>query len=82
MSLEEDLKAVQEYQANPYVHPLTCINSSHNNLVPSIENDVLVLTCPDCSYRQNLHQDLVAIARGTKRGYDKLKEDFPDTFKF
>lgn len=47
------LQKVRKWQACEFVHPLTCGNNSrHALLVPSIKEGKLVLTCPDCDYRQ------------------------------
>lgn len=45
LELLEDLK---RYQRSDYVHPLTCIESSHLVLIPFIEEDEVKLLCPTC----------------------------------
>ncbi len=88
--LVENLKALEAYQQNPYVHPLTCGNSSlHRELVPQIVPSMLiayvhplavlrdlVLVCPDCDYIQVADEDLCTIARNTER----MQEVFPRIF--
>ena len=58
---EQIVEAVRRWQADWYVHPLTCGNDSgHENLVPELgESETgVVLVCLDCDYRQPLHQGL------------------------
>ncbi|MDE1970215.1 MAG: hypothetical protein KGI50_01400 [Patescibacteria group bacterium] len=73
--LDDDLNALEDYQKEPYVHPLTCgHDSTHPLLEPIIMNNVLYLWCPECDYRQKVDSDLLAMARNTNAYYAKLRE--------
>ena len=46
---------IMQHQANGMAHPLTCENdSNHFNLIPVVEDDRVILKCPDCDYKQNV----------------------------
>ncbi len=52
-SNEEIIKAIESWQANDWVHPLTCGNNSlHENLIPVVQDGTIVLKCTDCDYVQ------------------------------
>lgn len=48
------IEKVKLWQRTPFLHPLTCANSSnHSKLEPLQESDSeIVLICPNCGYRQ------------------------------
>ena len=47
---DEQIEALEAWQANPQVHPYTCgRDSSHASLVPMRGG----WRCPDCDYTQN-----------------------------
>jgi len=51
--LEFIKQQLEKWQAAGWVHPLTCGNdSNHGHLLPIIEDDKIILVCPDCDYRQ------------------------------
>ena len=52
--LDRIVAAVQGWQANPAVHPLTCGNdSSHELLVAEKRGRKVVLVCPTCGHVQD-----------------------------
>lgn len=47
------MDAICRHQLDQTRHPLTCGNdSSHDVLVPIVEDEVVVLRCSGCDYRQ------------------------------
>ena len=53
MDLQRTKKAIEQWQADPTFHPLTCgFDSKHRPLMPVVKGDRLILVCPDCDYRQ------------------------------
>lgn len=64
MEPENQIKAVQAWQNNLLVHPITCgNNSSHRILFAEKSPDgPVVLKCPDCSYAQYNIPDPVLLA--------------------
>jgi hypothetical protein len=67
MTNAEIIEAVNRWQSNGMIHPLTCGNNSqwHTILRPVEADGRVVLVCPDCDYRQVLSQDLIEILTGT-----------------
>ena len=59
MTNKEKLKAIEEWQSSGLVHPLTCMNSDHRNLVGFEENSNVKLKCLDCDYVQHWVPDVV-----------------------
>jgi len=46
---------IMQHQANGMAHPLTCgVDSNHFNLVPTIEDDKVILKCIECDYKQDV----------------------------
>lgn len=59
-TIEEQIAAINEWQQNDHVHPLTCgNNSNHANLIPIEEDSKIVLKCSDCDYKQNWVPEIV-----------------------
>lgn len=53
MNLEDRVERIKKSQRDPNNHPLTCgNNSNHQVLEPHIEDDKIILKCPDCEYIQ------------------------------
>jgi hypothetical protein len=52
---DEKIKAIEAWQANEELHPLTCgEDSNHHPLRPDEdENGSVILRCPDCDYTQD-----------------------------
>lgn len=54
ISPSERKRAVEAWQASPYVHPLTCgKDSSHALPVPSENYHGFCIKCPDCGWEQS-----------------------------
>lgn len=54
MDAKKIFDAVNFWQQDPSIHPLTCgNNSNHEPLIPSIKNDKCILICKDCDYTQD-----------------------------
>lgn len=52
-SLDAIKRRITKYQTEIMFHPLTCGNDSlHQDLVPEIKDNQLVLVCLDCDYVQ------------------------------
>lgn len=51
---ERIVAAIESWQADPYVHPLTCgwDSQNHRPLRPRRDGDQVVLVCEDCDYVQ------------------------------
>lgn len=54
MKPEDQIKAIQAWQNNPLIHPITCGNSSNHGLLfaEKSANGPIILRCPDCRYTQ------------------------------
>ena len=53
MTNEQIIAAVNRWQSDPRLHPLTCwVGSKHRNLVPAEIKGKVILRCPDCDYWQ------------------------------
>lgn len=52
MNNEEKIKAVQWFQSQGRIHPLTCQEHSNISLTPVIISNNVVLECPLCNYTQ------------------------------
>jgi len=50
---EKILEKVRAWQACEYVHPLTCGHGCHTNLEPVVQDNGVILVCPDCDYTQD-----------------------------
>lgn len=51
---DQIIEAVEWYQKQDLLHPLTCgKNSTHKLLYITKEKNNLILKCPDCDYTQN-----------------------------
>ena len=56
---ERLVRAVEYWQSNPLVHPLTCgVDSTHTELVPGEARGMVILMCLDCNYRQGIGTNL------------------------
>jgi hypothetical protein len=52
MTNQDKISAVECWQADQTVHPLTCISSKHGSLVPVEKGKEVVLLCTVCGYYQ------------------------------
>jgi hypothetical protein len=54
MTNEELLEAFKYWQECGYIHPFTCggKNCPHISLVPEIQQDIVILKCPECGAEQ------------------------------
>jgi hypothetical protein len=53
MTNAEIIAAVDKWQRDPRLHPLTCkLDSTHQKLDAREVDGKVILTCPDCAYRQ------------------------------
>jgi hypothetical protein len=60
MSNAEIIAAVNRWQTDLRLVPLTCcVGTKHRHLVPSEVEGQVILTCPDCDYRQDHIPDVV-----------------------
>lgn len=59
MTNQDRINIINSYQNNSLVHPLTCINSLHQNLIPIEYNNKVILKCLDCSYEQPLMDEFI-----------------------
>jgi hypothetical protein len=60
MNVAAIIIAVQTWQTDARVHPLTCGNDKgHRLLYASEVNGRVVLLCPDCDYEQTLIPEIV-----------------------
>jgi len=56
------IEIINSYQVNPCVHPLTCGNNlMHENLVPIVMYDKVILRCLDCEYLQFADDEFVGL---------------------
>lgn len=72
---QENMRAVLDWQAAGFVHPLTCgKDSSHADLLPSVTRDGdLELCCVTCNYRQTFIPPSV-VSPETKIYLDKMRK--------
>jgi len=77
MNNKQRIKILSSYQSNPMVHPLTCITSSHQNLIPVEENNEVILKCLDCSYTQTLDDEFIRLLDKL----DKIKRNMIEKYK-
>ena len=82
MKNQQKIKILNSYQDNPMVHPLTCISSNHQNLIPVKENNEVILKCLDCDYTQSLDDEFIKlldkldkIQRSMIEKYKKMVEE-------
>jgi len=82
MKNQQKIKILNSYQDNPMVHPLTCISSNHQNLIPVEENNEVILKCLDCDYTQSLDDEFIKlldkldkIQRSMIEKYKKMVEE-------
>ncbi len=60
MTNDQKVKAIEEWQKNDRMHPMTCgMDSKHELLVPRTEDGTVVLKCPTCGLRQHYVPDIV-----------------------
>jgi len=53
MTKTQLFKKIKLYQKDIHSHPLTCGNNSmHENLIPKIMGDDVILLCTECDYIQ------------------------------
>lgn len=52
LSNSQKIEAIKWWQTQEFLHPLTCIDSSHRILEPKEEEGVVMLYCRDCDYIQ------------------------------
>lgn len=67
---EELIAAINAWQQDTMIHPLTCGNDSrHALLYPVEEKGRVVLRCRDCDYRQEWIPGVVAAKYENEQGY-------------
>ena len=66
MEQHEQIKAVEAWQSNGTMHPLTCGINSEHILVPRVKNGEVTLGCPKCDYTQDLIPEAVYESYNTK----------------
>lgn len=49
---DEIIKRVNAWQNAGFVHPLTCYNTKHPNMIPVLDGKKVILKCPKCKYIQ------------------------------
>ena len=60
MTNTEIIAAVERWQNDPRLHPLTCCNSTvHAPLKPIEKSGHIMLECPNCEYCQDSIPDVV-----------------------
>jgi hypothetical protein len=71
MTNQEIIAAVERWQTDPRVHPLTCCNSSqaHGPLKAIEKGGQIVLECPRCEYCQASIPDAVLQWDGNLSGF-------------
>ena len=77
MNNQQRIKILTSYQDNPMVHPLTCISSNHENLIPVEENNEVILKCLDCDYIQSLDDEFIKLLHE----YDKIQRKMIEKYK-
>lgn len=59
---EQIIERVNAWQNAGFVHPLTCINSKHPNLIPFVDGKKVKLKCTKCSYvQENIPPSILTI---------------------
>lgn len=67
---EELIAAINDWQQDATIHPLTCGNDSrHALLYPVEENGRVVLRCRNCDYRQEWIPGVVAARYAQHKGH-------------
>lgn len=62
-----DVILVRRWQASKWVHQFTCgVDSNHRPLEPDRVGEHLWLHCEDCTYRQEVTEDLLRVLRGVR----------------
>ena len=65
MSNAEIIAAVNRWQSDPSLLPLTCcVGSKHRNLIPVEAEGRVNLACPDCDFRQDVPEVVLKAAAG------------------
>lgn len=73
MELEEKIKAIQAWQENKYLHPLTCgADRCSGVLFPVEEREEIILKCPECKYNQRYIPEFI---------YEAKKDGFHESMK-
>jgi hypothetical protein len=77
--VDKTIAAVQAWQANETVHPLTCGNDSSHRLLEAVKQGRKVfLKCPDCEYVQ-ADIPYVVVVVGAKMKPGKPRGPIPKT---
>jgi len=76
MNNKQKIKILTSYQSNPMVHPLTCISSNHQNLIPIEENNEVILKCLDCNYTQSLDDEFIRLLDKLDKVQRKMLEKY------
>jgi len=62
MTNDEKIAIITSFQDNPLVHSLTCsVNSLHENLVPKVYIDEVMLVCPTCKTVQLIDDEFIRL---------------------
>ncbi len=60
MTNAEIIAAVNRWQTDARLHPLTCcVGDKHRHLTPVEVEGKVILACPDCEYRQDYVPEVV-----------------------